>query len=75
LGYPSHKCDRPRKPIKPYDFSNQWEVDSYNDQVRRYNRQLEDFSNCIREYLDNASNDIDRIKEKAKAALDDFESL
>lgn len=62
FGYPSHDCIKPTKPIKPYSFSNQWEVDSYNSKVNLYNSKLEQYINCIQEYVENANNDIKRIK-------------
>lgn len=75
LGYPSHDCDEPTKPYKPYQFSDQWEIDQYNEDVEQYNNELDEFVDCIREYLDNANNDIKRIQEKAQEAVNDLESL
>jgi len=39
------------------------EVDSYNSRRR-------EFISCLQEYLDNAKNDIERIKEKMNEAVD-----
>lgn len=70
-GYPSHDCSKPTKPFKPYSFNSQWEIDSYNSEVERYNFQLQQYLSCIDEYIENANNDIRRIKEKAQEAIDE----
>jgi hypothetical protein len=70
-GYPSHSCTKPMKPFKPYSFNSQWEIDSYNSGVNLYNMQLRQYSNCIQEYLENANNDIKRIKEKSQDAINE----
>jgi hypothetical protein len=63
-GYPDHSCYEPIKPIKPYRFSSDYEVHSYNASVDSYNVELDSYMDCIKSYLDNAKNDIERIKEK-----------
>ena len=70
-GYPSHDCMKPTKPYKPYSFNSQWEVDSYNSEVESYNFELQQYLSCIDEYVENANNDIKRIKEKAQEAIDE----
>lgn len=60
MGYPDHRC---RKPYRPSQFSEESEVYSYNNEVDRFVR-------CIREYVENADNDIQRIQEKGQAAID-----
>jgi hypothetical protein len=70
-GYPSHTCMKPNKPFKPYSFDSQWEIDSYNAEVDAFNSDLQLYSDCIDEYLENANNDIKRIKLKAKEAVDE----
>lgn len=70
-GYPSHSCTKPIKPIKPYSFDSQWEIDSYNSQVEIYNSQLQLYISCIKEYIENSNNDIKRIKEKVQEAIDE----
>jgi len=72
--YPKHSCSKPNKPYKPYQFTDQWQLDRYNAEVRSYNRDLEVFLSCIDEYLDNSKNDIKRIQEKAQEALNDAKS-
>lgn len=63
-GYPEPSC---RKPIKPYQFVDDYEVSSYNMEVDRY-------ISCVREYVDNANNDIDRIREAAQLAISEARS-
>lgn len=74
-GYPESNCMKPMRPVKPYAFNSQWEVDSYNGQVRNFNMQYDMYVDCVKTYLDNASKDIDRIKEKMKSAIDDARGL
>ena len=75
FGYPSHECSAPySKPTKPYSFSSQWEVDQYNSEVENYNYELGESMSCIREYVDNAKNDIERVKEKANEAINEANS-
>jgi len=59
-GYPDPTCT---KPYKPYQLDDDFAVQSYNSQEDEYVR-------CINKYVDNAKNDIARIKEKANAAVD-----
>jgi hypothetical protein len=74
-GYPSYKCAAPvAKPDKPFR-NDEYSVRSYNTDVERYNRQLTEYRDCMSTYVDNANNDIKRIQEAAKKALDDFRSL
>ncbi|MFV7784359.1 hypothetical protein ACNPKB_10530 [Shewanella marisflavi] len=68
-GYPSHNCIKPTKPFKPYSFNSQWQIDSYNSEVEFYNSQIRQYLSCIDEYIDNANNDIKRIKEKTQEAI------
>lgn len=68
-GYPDHSCRKPNKPIKPYSLDRQWEVDSYNRQVDLYNFERQRYITCMKEYLENAGNDIKRIEEKMEAAV------
>ncbi len=75
-GYEDHTCSKPYvAPIKPYSFDSQWEIDSYNRQVTQYNYELEAFIGCIKEYVENANNDIKRISEAINEAIDEANSL
>jgi hypothetical protein len=70
-GYPDHTCLKPNKPFKPYSFNSEWEVNSYNNDVDYYNSQLQQYFGCIDEYIEGAKNDIKRIENKAKEAIDE----
>jgi hypothetical protein len=75
FGYPAPACTKPMsKPIKPYEFSDEGAVDEYNSEVDEYNSRLSTYTSCIREYVDNANNDIKRIREKAQEAIDEANS-
>jgi len=63
--YQSAYCN---KPYKPFDFTSQWEVDSYNSDAKRY-------IDCIKTYVENANSDIKRIQEKANEAINEANSL
>jgi len=75
-GYPDHQCSQPfGKPIKPFRFTDQYEVDAYNREVCRYNRDLDYYLDCVRTYIDNADNDVQRIREKVDDAISEANSL
>lgn len=63
-GYPSHDC---RKPYAPYDRSS-FAVEQYRSDVQRYVR-------CMREYVDNANSDIERIQEAQQDAINEVKRL
>lgn len=69
--YPDHSCMKPSKPIKPYSFNSRWEIDSYNSQVDSYNMEHQLYVGCVKDYLENASNDIKRIEEKMDEAIEE----
>ena len=69
--YPDHSCIKPSKPFKPYNFQSRWEIDSYNSQVDLYNIERQLYVDCIKVYLENASNDIKRIEEKMDEAIEE----
>ncbi|HIC40882.1 MAG TPA: hypothetical protein EYO74_05710 [Piscirickettsiaceae bacterium] len=71
FGYPSHDCYKPIKPYKPISFDDQWSVDQYNMEVENYNSQLQIYISCIEDFVDNANNDIKRIREKAEEAINE----
>ena len=70
LGYEEHSCTKPTPPYKPFSLDNQWEIERYNLGVDSYNRELEIFYDCITEYIENAENDIKRIREAINEAID-----
>jgi len=55
LGYPKPEC---MKPTKPYDLSNEYAVMDYNSDIKQYIQ-------CVKTYIENADNDIERIQEAA----------
>jgi hypothetical protein len=60
--------------IWPYSFSSQYEVDSYNLEAEIYNNEMRVYSDCMSEYVENAKNDLVRIKEKANEAISEASS-
>lgn len=71
FGYPKHKCLKPDRPVRPYDLSNKWAVDSYNSQVESFNFERQTYLDCIMEYLANAKRDIERIKEASQSVVEE----
>ena len=59
---PSHSCT---KPYKPYEFKDQWEVDSFNDDVNRY-------KSCISDFVEEQNNEAQRHAEAAEEAIDEW---
>ena len=69
--YPEPSCaQKPSQPARPEIFKAETEVVSYNDQVDRYNTSMEAYYGCIQRYVDNAARDIEAIKAKTKAAVE-----
>jgi len=69
--YPEPSCaQKPSQPARPEIFKAETEVVSYNDQVDRYNTSMEAYYGCIQRYVDNAARDIEAIKAKTKAAIE-----
>lgn len=69
LGYPDTSCRKPIKPFKPYSFNSSSEIDLYNNEVDLYNMLNQQYFSCVKEYLENAGNDIKRINEKMDEAI------
>ncbi len=65
LGYPKPNCT---KPYRPSSFSDQYELDNYKSEYDTYIQ-------CIKTYVDNAKNDIERIRESANDAVKEANSL
>ncbi len=68
-GYPESSCFKPSKPTKPYS-SDRWQIESYNMQVQQYNSAWNLYISCVKEYLEDANNDIKRIQEKMEEEID-----
>ena len=65
FGYSSHNCGiKPSKPLKPYSFNSQWEIDDYKMRMNNYYSEVEDYVNCIKNYIENAKIDKQNIDEK-----------
>lgn len=62
---PSHHCTKPYKPIQ---FTSQWELDSFNDDVRRYKR-------CIEEFVEEQEQAIENHQQAAEDAIDEWNSF
>lgn len=62
---PSHHC---RKPMKPYRFTSEYEVQSFKDEVDAYERCIDDF---VRQQQEAAQTH----KDAAKKALDEWNSF
>ena len=74
--YPSHSCTKPSpKPENTTEFYSQDELNDYNARVEKWNTDVERYSLCIDKYLNNADNDIDRIMEKKKEAVAEFNAV
>ena len=61
---PSHSC---RKPIKPYKFTSNWEVEQFKDDVARYKE-------CISDFVDEQNEAVENHKRAAKNAIDEWNS-
>jgi len=59
---PSPSCS---KPIKPYEFTSQWELDSFNEDVQRYKR-------CIRDFIDQQNKAVEAHQQAANNAIDEW---
>lgn len=71
--YPSHSCAMyESKPSRPWDMSDQWEIDRYNSQVRSFNYALEEYNSCIQQYLEDAKEDIRMIQRQMESAISDY---
>ncbi len=57
-GYPEPEC---RKPYEPYSNSSM-DREIYRGELDRYFR-------CVKEYLENANNDIERIRQAQEEAI------
>ena len=69
--YPEPQCgERPSPPERPAVFESESQIESYNQQVKAYNTRVESYYACIQTYVDNALQDIARIKAKTRAVVD-----
>ena len=61
----SHSCS---EPYKPYQFTTQYEVDTYNDET-------EDFRTCIEDYIEEQNDAVRDHQRAAEDAIDDWNSF
>lgn len=59
---PSHPC---RKPIKPYRFTSNWEMEQFKNDVARYKQ-------CISDFVDEQNEAVENHKRAAKNAIDEW---
>ena len=69
--YPDPHCPRPEvKLIKPTythvgNIEDSGPVGSYNQKVKTYNREAQDYDACMRAYIDNANAELKRVQTDA----------
>ena len=61
FGYPEPNCSQP---FKLFEFTDEWERDQFISEVESY-------MSCVREYVDNANNDVKRVIEARDNAIDE----
>ena len=59
---PSHSCS---KPYKPYEFTDQYQLDSFNDEVQRYKR-------CIMDFVEEQKSAVSNHQNAQSEAIDDW---
>jgi hypothetical protein len=62
---PSHSCS---KPYKPYQFSSDWEVRQFQDEV-------EDYKRCINDFVEEQEDAVRKHQEAAQEAIDEWNSF
>lgn len=61
----SHSCS---EPYKPYQFTSQYVVDTYNDEV-------EEFKTCIEDFIEDQNDAIRKHQREAEDAIDDWNNF
>ena len=70
-GYPVPACgERPEVPERAEKFETEEAIVEYNAKVDAYNASMERLVDCVNAYVANAAADIDRIRERAREAID-----
>jgi len=62
---PSHYCS---KPYKPFEFTSQWEVDSFLSDVESY-------KSCIEDFVEEQQDAIRKHQSAADEAIDEWNSF
>lgn len=69
FGYPNHSCYEPSIPFCFHDKScDQFEVD-------RFRSDMEEYQQCIQDYVSGVEHDICEAKKKANAAISEWNSF
>jgi hypothetical protein len=61
---PSHSC---HKPHRPYEFTSEYEISSYNSRVNSYRR-------CIEEFADEQKDAANHHRDAAREAVEEWNS-
>ncbi len=70
-GYPGHACgERPEVPERPEKFETEEAIVEYNAKVGAYNVSMERLVECVNAYVAGAAADIERIRERAREAVE-----
>ena len=62
---PSHSCS---KPYKPYQFTSDWEVTQFQDDVEAYKQ-------CISDFVEEQEDAVRRHQEAAQEAIDEWNNF
>jgi hypothetical protein len=62
---PSHSCS---KPYKPYQFTDQYQIDSFQSEVETYKY-------CIQEFIDEQNDAARKHQDAAQEAIDEWNSF
>jgi hypothetical protein len=62
---PSHSCS---KPIKPYQFNSQWELDNFNNDVDM-------FKSCIQDFIDEQNRAAKKHAQAADDAIEEWNNF
>ena len=69
--YPDPDCgERPEIPERPEKFETEEAIVEYNAKVDAYNATMEKLVECVREYLSNATSDIEQIRKRSRDAVE-----
>ena len=70
-GYPDPACGEPPEiPERPEKFETEEAIAEYNEKVDAYNASMERLVECVREYVTNATADIEQIRMRSRKAVD-----
>ena len=62
--------ERPEVPERPEKFETEEAIAEYNAKVEAYNASMERLVTCVREYVTNATADIEQIRRRSREAID-----